>query len=106
MNNLFYEKHIFICDNQRDPSERVSCANQNSKEILKYMKQKGKDLGVEYKFRIQRSGCLDRCEEGPTLVCYPEGKWFRIKNVEEADRFLEKYLKENDQDACPDLEIR
>jgi (2Fe-2S) ferredoxin len=26
--------------------------------------------------RINQAGCLDRCEEGPVVVVYPQGTWY------------------------------
>ncbi len=93
--NLFYQKHIFVCDNQRAPGERVSCGNQGSAELLKFFKQKAAKAGIEYKFRIQRSGCLDRCELGPIQVSYPEGKWFKLRNESDVDLLIEHFLKDD-----------
>ena len=28
------------------------------------------------------AGCLDFCEQGPTVVVYPEGVWYKIENPE------------------------
>ena len=28
--------------------------------------------------RVQKSGCLDHCEYGPTCVVYPEGTWYGL----------------------------
>lgn len=28
--------------------------------------------------RINKSGCLGKCEEGPACVVYPEGNWHRL----------------------------
>lgn len=90
---LFYQKHIFICDNQRPPGERVSCGNQGSGELLRIFKQKAAKAGIEYKFRVQRSGCLDRCELGPIQVAYPEGKWFKLRTEADVDLLIDHYLK-------------
>ncbi|TGK89326.1 (2Fe-2S) ferredoxin domain-containing protein [Leptospira bourretii] len=92
---MFYEKHVFVCENQRAPGERVSCGNQGSIELLKLLKQKAAKAGIEYKFRVQKSGCLDRCELGPIQVSYPEGKWFAMKTEADVDTILEFYLKTN-----------
>lgn len=101
----FYKKHIFICENQRGEGERPSCGVSNS-PILKYLKSKCKSYARgEEKIRIQRAGCLDRCEEGPILVCYPEEKWYSIKTQEEADRFLLYFIGEDDPGAIADLEV-
>jgi (2Fe-2S) ferredoxin len=92
----FYEKHIFVCENQRAPGERVSCGNQGSGEILKLLKQKAAKAGINYSFRVQRAGCLDRCELGPIQVSYPEGIWFQMKTEEDVDTVVEYYLKTNE----------
>ncbi|MCZ8156686.1 MAG: (2Fe-2S) ferredoxin domain-containing protein [Leptospira sp.] len=92
----FYEKHIFVCENERPPGERVSCGAQGSGEILKLLKQKSAKAGIQYKFRIQRAGCLDRCELGPIQVSYPEGTWFRLKTEKDVEDLIEHYLKSNE----------
>jgi (2Fe-2S) ferredoxin len=30
--------------------------------------------------RVNKSGCLDFCEQGPTVVVYPEGVWYSIQD--------------------------
>jgi len=101
----FSEKHIFICDNQRPPGERVSCGNQGSGELLKIFKQKAAKAGLEYKFRVQKSGCLDRCELGPVQVSYPEGKWFKLRTEADVDLLIEHYLKNDTSDKYEHLLI-
>lgn len=101
-----YERHIFICENQRQPGERPSCAEKN-REILKYLKPKcASAFCGSKKIRIQRAGCLDRCEEGPILVSYPEGKWFSIKSLEDAERFYQHYVKNDNIESIQDLEVK
>ena len=55
------------------------------------MKARAKELGLE-KVRINSSGCLDRCELGPTMVIYPEGIWYRCQTREDVDEILEVHL--------------
>jgi (2Fe-2S) ferredoxin len=90
---LYYEKHIFVCENSREQGKRVSCGWSNSKEIREYLKLKVKEVLPEKKIRVNTSGCLDRCEVGPVLVVYPEGLWFSLKTKEDVDQFVENYLK-------------
>ena len=69
----YYRRHVFFCCNKRDPPE-ACCANHGSPEMQAYAKARIKALGEngKGKVRINKSGCLDRCEEGPVLVVYPE----------------------------------
>lgn len=58
------------------------------------MKARAKELGLE-KVRINASGCLDRCELGPTMVIYPEGVWYRCETREDVDEILHVHLLGN-----------
>ncbi len=58
------------------------------------MKARAKELGLE-KVRINASGCLDRCELGPTMVIYPEGIWYRYETREDVDEILHVHLLGN-----------
>lgn len=94
---MFYEKHVFVCTNQKTDGKKC-CANAGSKEIAVYLKQK---LQVEGcwgpdKIRLSTSGCLGRCANGPCLLVYPEGVWYRIESEAQVDELIEKHLKNNE----------
>jgi (2Fe-2S) ferredoxin len=55
------------------------------------MKKRCRELGLK-DIRINASGCLDRCEEGPCIVVYPEGVWYKIETQAQADEVIEKHL--------------
>jgi (2Fe-2S) ferredoxin len=55
------------------------------------MKAKVKALGLE-RVRVNASGCLDRCELGPTMVIYPEGVWYRYESRADVDEIVETHL--------------
>jgi (2Fe-2S) ferredoxin len=59
-----------------------------------YAKSRIKDLGLAGKgrVRINQAGCLDRCEEGPVLVVYPEEVWYTYVDQEDIDEIIEKHL--------------
>jgi (2Fe-2S) ferredoxin len=44
--------------------------------------------------RINASGCLDRCELGPTVVIYPEGVWYSVTSQQDIDEVLQTHLVE------------
>jgi len=90
----YYDAHVFCCTNKRpDGHPRGCCADKGSEELRDYMKGRAKDLGLK-KVRINNSGCLDRCELGPSVVIYPEGIWYQVKTKEDIDEVLQKHLVE------------
>ena len=49
------------------------------------------------KVRINTSGCLDRCEEGPVCVVYPEGTWYTYVDESDIDEIIESHLLHGEQ---------
>ncbi len=95
----FYQHHVFICDNQREEGHpRGCCAARNAAELRDYLKSRVKELHLngKGKIRINKAGCLDRCELGPVLVIYPEECWYRPTNKADIDEILQKHLIEGE----------
>ncbi len=91
----YYRHHVFFCLNQREPgADRPSCANCGAEELQQYAKSRIKELGLagRGKVRINKAGCLDRCEEGPVLVVYPEEVWYTYVDKNDIDEIIESHL--------------
>ena len=89
----YYQRHVFFCCNQRNPPD-ACCANHGALELQAYAKARIKELGLrgKGKVRINKSGCLDRCEEGPVIVVYPEAVWYTYVDQEDIDEIIEEHL--------------
>ena len=93
----FFDAHVFVCTNRRpDGHRRGSCAAGGSERLRDYMKVRAKELGLG-RVRINSSGCLDRCEQGPCVVIYPEGVWYKVTSTAEVDRILSEHLVHGDR---------
>ena len=91
---FFYRKHVFCCINERPAGHpRGCCKEKNAARLRSYLKARAKELGLN-DVRINQSGCLDRCELGPTMVIYPEGVWYSCKSPEDVDEVLRVHLLE------------
>jgi (2Fe-2S) ferredoxin len=55
------------------------------------MKARAKELGIAAT-RINAAGCLDRCADGPVMVVYPEGIWYRYDRQADVDAILQEHL--------------
>lgn len=55
----FYDIHIFGCINKRDPliSKRPSCGNFGAENLIQYLKQRCRELGIPG-LRVNKSLCL------------------------------------------------
>ena len=49
-------------------------------------------LAGQGKVRVNTSGCLDRCEQGPALVVYPEGVWYTYIDEDDVDEIIDSHL--------------
>lgn len=65
--------------------------SKGSDKILIYLKSRIKELGLK-DIRVNKAGCLDQCEQGPAVVIYPEGVWYTIKTLEDAEALIQDHL--------------
>jgi (2Fe-2S) ferredoxin len=89
----FYQHHVFFCCNQRKNGE-ACCADHGAQAMRDYAKSKIKALKLagKGKARINQAGCLDRCEEGPVIVVYPEEIWYTYVDKDDIDEIIEEHL--------------
>ena len=91
----YYQRHIFFCTNDRGlDSERPSCNQCNSAELREYAKKRMKEMGLTGagKVRVNTSGCMDRCEEGPVCVVYPDAVWYTYIDESDIDDIIDSHL--------------
>jgi len=89
----FYERHIFFCQNQRKAPE-ACCQDHGASALRDYCKAQVKQLGRAGpgKVRVNTAGCLDRCNEGPVAVVYPEGVWYTYVDQADIDEIIDEHL--------------
>jgi (2Fe-2S) ferredoxin len=89
----YYKHHVFFCLNQRDDG-RACCADHTAPEMQAYAKQRVKELGLAGpgKVRVNKAGCLDRCEQGPCVVVYPEAVWYTYVDRHDIDEIIDSHL--------------
>ena len=86
----YYQRHVFFCINQRDNGKRC-CADYDAVNCRDHAKSRLKALGLhgKTKVRINQAGCLDRCDEGPVMVVYPEETWYSYVDIEDVDEIID-----------------
>lgn len=72
-----FDRHIFICTNQRPPENSRGCCDATGLGQLQLQfKKELAARGLKGNIRANKAGCLDQCEHGPTVVVYPEAVWY------------------------------
>ena len=91
----FYKYHVFFCCNQRTDG-RSSCNDHGAQRVRDYAKAQVKKLGLSGhgRVRINQAGCLDRCEQGPVMVIYPEETWYTFIDEQDVDEIIQEHLVE------------
>ena len=87
--------HIVVCTNARPPGHpKPSCGSAGSAQLLMAFNMGLMQRGVmPGDVLVSGSSCLGPCEQGPTVVVYPDGTWY--SKVTEADvaTILDEHIK-------------
>ncbi len=89
----YYRRHLFFCTNQSE--EGKACCNQHgARRLHRYAKDRVKEMGLHQPgdFRINKSGCLGRCDQGPVIVIYPDNVWYTYVDQEDIDEIIDRHL--------------
>ena len=88
-----FERHVFVCHNVRPAdAPRPSCTTDGQSPVHARLSQLTREAGLTGRVRINKSGCLDQCEHGPTVVVYPDAVWYGGVKPEDADEIVAEHL--------------
>ncbi|MFC1747902.1 ferredoxin [Pseudomonadota bacterium] len=89
----FYKRHAFICANQASGGV-ACCQDHDALGMVKYAKNRLKELGMfgPGKVRLNKSGCMGRCAQGPVLVVYPEETWYTYVDRDDIEEIINEHL--------------
>ena len=94
------QRHVFICADQTKP---LCCSKEAGLAAWNHLKSRLKELKLDAP-TIERPNCIFRtkanclrvCDQGPIMVIYPDGVWYRATSPEIIDRIIQKHLIENE----------
>ena len=90
-----YRYHVFLCTNQREDG-RQCCGQEGAGAVRAHLGRRAKELGLAGRggVRISSAGCLGRCADGPVMVVYPDGVWYRYADEADAEEILREHLQQ------------
>ena len=88
-----FQRHVFVCTNERPEGHpKGCCKHRGGVGVRDELKNQLKQLGLSKIIRANNAGCLDQCEQGVTVVVYPEQVWYGHVTVEDLPELVEKHL--------------
>lgn len=96
MSDKVFDKHIFICANQRaEGAPRRSCGEHNGMTIVEEFRRILKEKKLPMRIRAQKSGCLDICDFGQTVAVYPDGIFYVNVQLADVNEIIEEHIENN-----------
>ena len=73
-----FTQHIFVCCNRRQPGHQRGCCDAAGSERLRNaLKAEVKSRNLGPLVRVNKAGCLDQCELGPTFDVPATVQWWK-----------------------------
>jgi (2Fe-2S) ferredoxin len=86
-------RHVFICGNEREPTNpKGCCLHKGSEAVRDEFKKLLIDRGLKGKVRANHAGCLDQCAHGVTVVVYPEQVWYGHVQQSDVAEIIDRHI--------------
>lgn len=91
-----FDRYIFICINERAPEHpRGSCAHGGSLELVEEFKRVVAEHGLKTKIRVNKAGCMEMCELGPSVMVHPDNVWYQKVQLTDVREIVEAHIVGN-----------
>jgi len=91
------DKHVFVCvQNRSQGHPRGSCGEKNCVSVMeKFLSEVQKRMLFD-KISVTNTGCLGPCNNGPSVLVYPEGVMYGGITTDDVEEIFDKHLVGNE----------
>ncbi len=86
-----FRHHIFVCT-QEKPEGVTCCPGGGSWSILQSLERELATQGLDDDVQVSTCGCLGLCDDGPIMIAYPEGVWYREVKREDVAEIVSSHF--------------
>lgn len=83
-----YEHHLFVCTR----GEWCPSVDGDGLGVHAALKAAVRAAGLADRVRVNHSGCLSQCGNGPMVVVYPEGVWYSAVTPADVDEIVQSHV--------------
>ncbi len=83
--------HLFVCTQQK-PEGVPACSASGSLAVLEKLDHEIQAQGLIGQIQLTTCGCMGLCDEGPVMVVYPEGIWYRRVRPSDVSEIVEGHI--------------
>jgi (2Fe-2S) ferredoxin/ubiquinone/menaquinone biosynthesis C-methylase UbiE len=87
-----FRHHIFVCT-QEKPEGVTCCPSSGSMSVLGALHRELGSQGMSADVQVSSCGCLGLCDDGPIMITYPEGVWYRKVKAEDVPEIVSSHLR-------------
>jgi len=85
--------HLFVCTQQK-PEGVPSCPASGSFAVLDALDREAQARGLDNDLQLTTCGCMGLCDEGPVMVVYPAGVWYRRVQPSDVSEIVGTHLRD------------
>lgn len=85
--------HLFVCTQQK-PEGVPSCPASGSLAVLGALDREVQARGLDNDVQLTTCGCMGLCDEGPVMVVYPAGVWYRRVQPSDVSEIVGTHLRD------------
>ena len=87
-----FRHHVFVCT-QEKPEGVTCCPSSGSFQVLGALHRELGAQGLSNDIQVCSCGCLGLCDDGPIMIVYPEGVWYRKLKAGDVSEIVASHLK-------------